>query len=95
MLGRLGDWWRGWRASTRRAHARTETTRTPPAGGILELHINDLDVAAADDGPFRGLADPLLLVAVYAIDDVGVVPALRGVVRFALPGAAPCRAMSR
>lgn len=41
---------------------------------------------------FRGRADPLLLLAVYAIDDDSIVPVLRGVIRFDIPRAAPCSA---
>lgn len=91
-LGRLGAWWSGWRASTKRAQVRAEPARTAPSGGVLAVDVDALDVAAAADGPLRGLADPLLLLGVYAVDPVSITPVLRGVVRFRLPRAAPCRA---
>jgi hypothetical protein len=106
---RLGGWWRSWRRSTRNAEARATPKPAPPPsssasskrrghageGGQLQITFPPLEIALAHDGALRGLADPTLLLAVFGIDDrrQRLLPVLRSVVRYQLPGAAPCSAL--
>jgi hypothetical protein len=99
-LGRLGAWWSSWRRSTKAAATRARgprpvpTPRKPTSAGALRLSFAPLAVAAAHDGALRGLPDPTLLLAVFAVDDKRRLlrPALRAVVRYRLTGRAPCDA---
>jgi hypothetical protein len=77
--------------STKRPASRSGTA---PRGGRLAFALHPLEVAQAHDGALRGLADPTLLFAVFGIDDHRrqLQPVLRSVVRYRLPGPAPCAA---
>lgn len=96
--GGLRAWFERWRASTRRAQARSETSAKKAvvvgrSTGALVIDVKPLSVLKGKDGPFRGAPDPTLIIAAYAVRPSVTKTVLRAALRFRVTGKIPVLAL--